>query len=197
MEEEKIVKDFDAPVSDDIISPVNDNIVEDVVAPVSNDFDALDKDVLTPASIELATPEKTEEVTENSNTGTYDKISKLNMALDELANDLTIDELMGNSNEENVNEITIPEVSNEEFAMDLENNEETKEELVNEISNDDNISNLENEEETQEELAKEITEEEPEEVEEGSSKGQFILIGILTIILVALLIAMVMFTNAL
>ena len=113
-----------------------------------------------------------EEVTENvtNNTDTYERINRLNMALDELANDMTIDDSAENKELEVRldNEVEMPEVEKEELLNDLEKA-----------------------------IGKESTEENEEVENDNGSKGQFILIGILTIILIALLIAMLIFTNAL
>ncbi|MBR3523548.1 MAG: hypothetical protein IKN87_02555, partial [Bacilli bacterium] len=130
MEEEKIVEDISTPVSDDIISPVNENIadinVDDFKLPVTENIADIDKDTLNPSSVEIETPSVEDN---DSEMGIYNKIEKLNMNLDELANDLTVDELMDNSNDDIVNEITMPEVSSEEVSKDLESNEEIEKEI--------------------------------------------------------------------
>ena len=77
-------------------------------------------DTLNPSSVEIETPSVEDN---DSEMGIYNKIEKLNMDLDELANDLTVDELMDNSNDDIVNEITMPEVSSEEVSKDLDSNE--------------------------------------------------------------------------
>ena len=114
----------------------------------------------------------------------YDKIDILNASLVDLANEVhgvtptikTEDNVvMPTISEENG--IAMPEVSINEVKNDLEQPAVVDEE--------------------QAELVKEITSVEEDATNEPSSKGQFILIGILSIILIALLIAMVVFTNAL
>ena len=106
----------------------------------------------------------------------YNKINILNESLDALANEVNgID--MNKVN----NEIEMPTVSSAEVSNDLSNPEETI---------------VPDEEKEQAELVKEITSEE-DATNEPSSKGQYILIAFLSLVLIALLIAMVIFTNAL
>ena len=120
----------------------------------------------------------------------YNKINILNESLDALANEVNGIDMNAVNNEvampvvssdEVSNEVTMPTVSIDEVNNDLSNPEET---IVTE------------EEKEQAELVKEITSEE-DATNEPSSRGQFILIGILSFILIVLLIAMVVFTNAL
>ena len=120
----------------------------------------------------------------------YNKINILNESLDALANEVNGIDMNAVNNEvampvissdEVSNEVAMPTVSIDEVNNDLSNPEET---IVTE------------EEKEQAELVKEITSEE-DATNEPSSRGQFILIGILSFILIVLLIAMVVFTNAL
>ena len=127
-------------------------------------------DVITPVTEDVS-----EDITiePNKPLSTYEKINKLNIALDELANDITVDNELDNLE----NEISLPEISSEEMSKELADaNDESQEELANEIT---------------------AEEDDLEYDDASSSKGQFILIGILSIILIALLIAMIVFTNAL
>ena len=120
----------------------------------------------------------TEEVQPAKEENTYDKIRRLNMSLDELSNDISVDSDLDNKERsELINEISMPEISSEEMRAELGDAADDK---------------------SQEELANEITSTDDEyEDSAASSKGQFILIGILSIILIALLVAMIIFTNAL
>ena len=128
-----------------------------------------------------------EEITEDSikNLSTYEKIVKVNEAFDKINNKMVLDEqaiganIMPETNEvpsieENVAPasavIESPEVSNE-IAMPEVNNDDIAKDLASEEVADDNTT-------------------------EGS-KGQFILIIILSIILIALLVAMIVFTSSL
>ncbi len=114
-----------------------------------------------------------------SNEQPYDKIDILNASLTELSNDVH-----GIPSKPVVNEIDMPSVSSLEVENDLINNEEIKEETT--VVDEEQAA-----------LVKEITSNEEDATNEPSSKGQIILIGILSFVLIVLLVAMVIFTNAL
>ena len=101
----------------------------------------------------------------------YDKINKLNESLDALAV-----EVHGVGELSTSNEIEMPSVSSIEMQSDLNTNIVDAEQAA---------------------VVKEITDPEEDATNEPSSKGQFILIGILSFVLIVLLVAMVVFTNAL
>lgn len=110
----------------------------------------------------------------------YNKINILNESLDALAS-----EVNGIDMDKVNNEIEMPAVSNIEVSNDL-GSQDVSEAVAIETD----------EEKEQAELVKEITSEE-DATNEPSSKGQYILIAFLSLVLIALLIAMVIFTNAL
>lgn len=121
----------------------------------------------------------------------YNKINILNESLDALANEVNgIDMNAVN------NEVAMPVVSSDEVSNEVAMPTVSIAEVNNDLSNPEETITKEEEKE-QAELVKEITSEEEDATNEPSSRGQFILIGILSFILIVLLIAMVVFTNAL